>query len=367
MKRYKVLMHHMSYNKALSYLQDINNGNASAGSYLSKSLQNMDISQLQVEEFIELIVRTKQPQIFAETDISGDGSDWNQTELSILGDISITVPVTVFDNGLHRNPVIHKPPFSATLIFIPGALLRNDQGSMPADWSEVVVNDQIQFEAFYSLYERRLLPAFIHTNAVAESNNKKALITIPGIGCGQFAGPFTGQLGEYLKNVLIRLLKDHGEHFSNIAAVYFDPYQECDNERLEINGISLFVRPLTKGNENKPQLCKPQKYEEDNDDFSDCELFSFVAWDHVSWPGNDFYIGSRSTDDGVKAAATDSMFMMTGVEGNYNEQTHTSDPPKEYENWRDVILKKRIQIHVRDNLLVFPIYPVDTGHMFHRC
>jgi len=40
-------------------------------------------------------------------------------------------------------------------------------------------------------------------------------------------------------------------------------------------------------------------------------------WDHVSWPGNDFYGGSRSTDDGVKAAATDSMAALTGVEGRY--------------------------------------------------
>ena len=58
------------------------------------------------------------------------------------------------------------------------------------------------------------------------------------------------------------------------------------------------------------------------------------------------------TDDGVKAAATDSMFLMTGIEGYYNEQTHTYDPPKEYENWRDVILKKSIQILVKDNLFV---------------
>ena len=37
------------------------------------------------------------------------------------------------------------------------------------------------------------------------------------------------------------------------------------------------------------------------------DLFSVVAWDHVSWPGNDFYAGQRKTDDGVKAAATTAM------------------------------------------------------------
>ena len=67
-----------------------------------------------------------------------------------------------------------------------------------------------------------------------------------------------------------------------------------------------------------------------------------VAWDHVSWPGNDYWIGAasslaicdaftrgmhmmltmigpvrpgkRCTDDGVKAAATDTMRALTGVE-----------------------------------------------------
>src|SRR5262249_44771579 len=42
-----------------------------------------------------------------------------------------------------------------------------------------------------------------------------------------------------------------------------------------------------------------------------------VAWDHVSWPGNDFLGGSRATDDGVKAAASNSMSALAGVEGKY--------------------------------------------------
>ena len=354
MKRYKILMHDMSYKKANSYLKDLATGKVVAGVYLNQNLKKQDISQLSDEEFIELIVRTKQPQIFAESAVCGDGLDWNQDELSILGDISIAVPVTVYDNGMHSYPQIYRVPLNATLIYTPGALLRNDRGNTPVDWEEVIVNEQINYEAYYSLYERRLLPPFIYLNAVAESNKKKALITIPGLGCGQFAGKFRGQLGSWFKKVLIEFLKTHGQYFSNIRVVYYDPYRECNNERHEIDDISLFVRPLTKGNENKSQLCEPQKYEEDNDYFGDCELFSFVAWDHVSWPGNDFYIGSRSTDDGVKAAATNSMTVMTGVEGSYKISQNTYNPPKEYRNWENVVLKNRIQIQVKNNLFVLP-------------
>lgn len=52
------------------------------------------------------------------------------------------------------------------------------------------------------------------------------------------------------------------------------------------------------GDAGKPQLCPPQRYAEHGDDFSHCQRFSVVAWDHVSWPGNDFYGGARATDDG---------------------------------------------------------------------
>jgi len=356
MEPYKILMHGETFQKAKSYLKDLETGKMTPGSYLKHQLRKTDITQLDITKFIELLVRTKHPQIFAESAVSGDGTDWNQTELSILGDIGIPVPVKVFDNGMHYHPKVHDIPFKATLLYIPGVLLRNGKGKIPADWNEVTKNDQIDDKAYNQLYERRLLPSFLYANDMATSKNRQALITIPGIGCGQFAGKFKGQLGEKLKKAIIMLLEKHGQHLSNIKAVYYDPHGSCKNERFEINHISFLVRPLSQGNELKSQLCLPKNYQEQGDDFSNCDLFSFVAWDHVSWPGNDFYIGSRATDDGVKAAATDSMAVMTGVEGIYNARTNKYDPPVEYENWNQVVSKNQLQISVRDNLCVLPEY-----------
>jgi len=308
---YKILMHKTAFQNAEKYLNYIQKSKVQPGKFLENLLTETNSSQLTPIEFIEHLVNTKKPQIFAESEVVGDGTDWNQIELSLLGDIGIAVPVSVFDNGLHYSPLVYPEPIKATLLFIPGALLRNGNRQVPADWDEVTDNNQIKTESYYELYEKRLLPGFIHADSVAQSNNKKSFITIPGMGCGQFAGKFRGQMGTHLKNALIYFLKKNGSRFSNIKAVYFDPYRECYNERFEINGILIFVRPLTKGNEHKAQLSEPQQFEESNDCFKDCELFSFVAWDHVSWPGNDFYLGYRSTDDGVKAAATNSMMMMT--------------------------------------------------------
>jgi hypothetical protein len=352
MQNYKVIIPKQTQERARNYWNRIKGDLNDAGKYVYNSLKNKNLENYSVEDFLEILFQTKEPQIFAESSIHGNGKDWNLTELGILGDISVAVPVTIFDNGQHRKPLVYATPFEGVLLYTPGALLRNDVGNEPADWSAVTVANSLDYGKYYALYERRLLPLLIHANTEALEAAKKAFITIPGLGCGMFAGRFQGELGLLLKRVLVDLLEKHGDQFSNIQAVYYDPYQECANERLEIQGISLMVRPLTKGNQGKSQLAQLTIFEEASDDFSDCLLFSVVAWDHVSWPGNDFYIDSRATDDGVKAAATSSMYAMTGVEGTYNKKTYSYEPPAPYRNWDEVIVKKQLNLHLKENLLV---------------
>jgi len=342
MKKYKILINKQTYKKAENYLNSLKNNMALAGRYLFLALKTKNISSLSLQDFVEILINTKRTQIFAESEVCGDGSDWNQVELSILGDISIFLPVLVYDNALHYSPKVYTTPFKANLIYTPGALLRNESGNIPVDWTEVVIKGKIDFNSYYLLYERRFLPVFEHINTM--SKDKKAFITIPGMGCGQFAGKFQGSLGDLFKKVLIKFLNKYKAEFSNIKAVYYDPYSECNNESLEIANISFLVRPLTKNNENKAQLCKPIEYEEKGYDFSNYELFSIVAWDHVSWPGNDFYINSRVTDDGVKAAATNSMHIITGIKGSYNSETNKYLAPKEYKNWGDLVIKHQLSL-----------------------
>lgn len=352
MMRYKVLLYEGTYRKVKAYFNDWLHANRKMGLYLQKKLNALESSQLSCDEFLEHLVNTKLPRIFVESEVYGDGKDWSQTELAILGDVGIAVPVTVYDNGLHDDPVVHANPFRATLLYIPGALLQNDTGNTPADWNEVVIGNELNVEAYYALYERRLLPSFIYADNAARSRKKQAFVTIPGLGCGLFAGRFHGMLGMELRNVLIKFLTRYSDRFEHIRAVYYDPYRECQNERFEIGQLSFFVRPLTHGNYDKPQLCEPSTYEDNDDDFAHCELFSFVAWDHVSWPGNDFYVGSRVTDDGVKAAATDSMAALTDVKGSYNERDNRYDPPAPYVNWLHAAQENGCKIRVVNNLAI---------------
>ena len=352
---YRILIHPTAYQKAETYrLELTTKGLSIAGLYLQQELKDLEIENLNTESFIDHLFATKPTLIFAESAVYGNGKDWNQNELSILGDIGVATLVEVYDDGKHYQPTIHKQSFSATLLFIPGALLRNGRGNTPVDWDEVTLNDEINPTAYQALYERRILPLLIYANQQAKLADKTAFITLPGLGCGQFAGPFEKQLGVHLKDTLIAILDKHARELPYIKAVYFDPYNECESERLEFGSVSLLIRPLTKGNQDKSQLCPPTTYAEEGDDYSNCLLFSVVAWDHVSWPGNDFYAGSRSTDDGVKAAASNSMMAMTGIEGKYNPVTHTYDPPTNYRTWTEVVTQNNLKIKVTQNLSVLP-------------
>lgn len=323
------------------------------GKYLERVLAENTNRNLSDQAWLACLLNTKRPRIFAESEVKGDGSDWTLEELQLLGDTSIAVPVTVYDNGLHAGPLVYEEPFQATLIYAVGALLQNARRQTPADWDEVTHDEKINPEGHYTLFERRLLPVLKYVNQEAGRKGRGAFLTLTAMGCGNFAGPFHGQLGEVLKKTLIRILETHGADLSNLKAVYYDPYRECQNERHQIGGISFLVRPLTQGNEDKPQLCQPGHYQEEGDDFSDCDLYSIVSWDHVSWPGNDFYDGWRVTDDGVKAAATDSMWKMTGVEGEYDPVLHKYQPPAPCATWEEVVLKNGLQLQVSDNVLIF--------------
>lgn len=336
--RHAILVPDDTRTRAAGYLAALRGGSAAAGQRLQDGLNGRSLQVLTEAAFLDALINTKVPQIFAESAVAGDGSDWNLTELGILGDISIAVPVTIFDDGNHHAPVPHAVPFPGTLVFTPGALLRNGMGKTPADWAEVTRPDgSLCTDGYYRLYERRLLPVFRHIDASAAAQGKSALLTLPGLGCGQFAGPFQGQLGTALLGVLKKFLTVHGASFGNLKAVYYDPFNEGAKARAKIHGISLMVRPLRHGNPPQSQLCPPPAYAETGDDFSDLCLFSLVAWDHVSWPGNDFFGGSRATDDGVKAAATNSMAGLTGVDGRYDPGRGAYLPPPPFRTWEQVV------------------------------
>ena len=316
-------------------------GDTAPGARLARALGAAH-SPEDTAEFIRRLLSTKKPRVFAESEIAGDGTDWTMNELRLLGDLSVAVDTTVFDDGRHHSPGVHAAPFPGTLIFTPGALLRSNGSSQPCDLAEATdTAGELDEHALVALYRRRLAPVFDFIHRRANAVGRRALVTLPGLGCGQFAGKFAGRLGALLGRALHHILAENAAKWSGLAAVYYDPYSEGKNERHRLGDIAYLIRPLCRGNEVKPQLCPPTRYAEAGDDFSGLLFHSIVAWDHVSWPGNDFWAGARATDDGVKAAATDVMKSLAGIAGAYDSHVHAYLPPKPWRTWEEVARERK--------------------------
>lgn len=48
------------------------------------------------------------------------------------------------------------------------------------------------------------------------------------------------------------------------------------------------------------------------------------------------------------------MRVMTGIEGSYNSYLYKYCQPAQYETWKDVVFKNKIQLEVVDNLMILP-------------
>ena len=149
---------------------DYIHSNPVVGNHLSTILSEhgvdpSSIRSIGLQKIIEYLLMTKKPQIYAEMSVRGDGSDWNAKELAILGNISIAVPVTVFDNGVHHGPRIHEKKMDAVLVYTCGALLSHE--TIP-DWTSVVTENlnwktnkktsrfKVNMNAYYDLYHDEL-------------------------------------------------------------------------------------------------------------------------------------------------------------------------------------------------------------------
>lgn len=331
-----------------------------AGRYLKQALADVSdqaLQQLALDEFIERFINTKHPQIFAEMSISGDGSDWTVQELRLLGAIACAVPCTLFDDGLHHKSNPHQIPLEGHLLFVPGPLLRHCSGQnhRACDYDLVTTNAQLDQAKYTQLMTKRLLPSLLWAQQRCKELGKQALITIPGLGCGVFAGKFRGQLELCLETALASILKQYGAQLDHIKALYFDPYRSLQYQTQsfmhsqtssgQTSTSHLITRPLIPN--GHPQLCYPETYNQEGLDFSDCVLFSVVAWDHVSWPGNDYYIGSRATDDGVKGAASDVIYRLTGFEGSYDQNEEMYLPPSPYPHWQALVFDHDCRLQYR--------------------
>lgn len=360
LERYKILISEKTMENIIKYKMDLIYGRKHPGKFLAQSLLylNKPVQNLNLDEFIDVILSTKKSTLFADA-VKGGGKDWNDTEISILGDINVAIPVKIYDNGVWdpNNPdfIIHTKPLTGELLYTCGLLLKSGRefaGIIP-DLLEVTQGKTtINQNAYNAAVERRLLPLFLYANANAGMEGKPALITIPGLGAGVFAGAYVGTIGERLNIAIKSILEKYYMSLQNIGLIYYDPFDECRNEQIYYGNLEYRVRPQMKGNNGKTQLSNPFIYEELGDDFSDYKLYKIVAWNHFALPGNGYFRGRRWTDDAVAAAATDSMKGLLGVSGRYDKRSGMYLPPRGYANWSEVVKELEFHLTTIDKLLV---------------
>lgn len=306
--------------KAETYLKSLAADTTKPGARLAHvfSTADIDVKTIDAKQLIALIMNTRKPIIFAESEPTLDGSDWNLQENAILGDVVFsTMGTHAFNNGAHRQQQDHEEPLDTHFLFIASALLRNDKGHKTSDMNDVLVNGTLDEDSFYELYERRLLPGLLIQNEQAKKEGTPLVINIPGLGCGQFAGNYGAQIKPALPRVLKRLFTTHGAKLDMIHTVNYDPYEksvkdEFTTAKVANTQIRLMTRPLQGLPEGASGSVASQlEFPKDGTDYTNFRLIKIVAWDHFSFPGNDLWANQvakgngRATDDGVSFASSD--------------------------------------------------------------
>jgi|GEM_PF-402097 len=382
---YDVLLSKSVLKNLMDYKEALINGSESPGPnlkiQLEKRLKGQDLSTITTEKFIEAMLSTKDIKAFAETEDLSASGNWNKKEVEILGGINIAInDLTIYGNGARNGEAIsstadvrktHDKSFKGNILITQGALLENIslRGEKTPDYNRVVKRDEkgeiikdengkatIDQEKYNALVEERMLPLLSHANETAKQKgkNKRALITMPGIGCGQFAGEFQEEMPGHLDKAMKAMLEKHESKFSNIACVYYDPFKG-ENTSQDIEGIKYRVRPFTKPMPNhsqKSQLEHPSTYEEEKGEFDNCMLFKIVAGDHIGRAGNDFNTeNSIRTDEGSSLSQTDFQRRMTGDEGHYakDEQKFL---PNNHNDWAESHRKKDPFYNVDGNVKI---------------
>ena len=290
--------------------------------------------KLPPEAFIQLLMNTRKPTVFAEGETIGPMQNWNQFEYQIMGNICSSIEdVKVYDNGRWGRPKgvgdgrYKDKPHSINLLCVPGAILRK---GFP-DYDTLVSNNTIDEKNYKNFYKAKLSAVFQQANDSAKRDNQQAFITVPGIGDGAFAGQFSGKTVQHLHNAIAELIQENPQ-WENIGCVWIDGFRSKVCKDTTIGTTLLRVRNTGTEAHNDThtlfsnkkygdlgQMSKAEEYAEtlqEQQQFQQCKRFKIFAWDHFSYEGNDWVNGSRRTDE-ANMASCNALSIISGGQGEY--------------------------------------------------
>ncbi|MES2212878.1 MAG: hypothetical protein V4490_07050, partial [Pseudomonadota bacterium] len=370
----------------------------SSGLSLDENLKGQDIARMPVDAFIQAMVNSKIPKLFAERSwhIELDGKRcWTDEEFALLADIGCHIPVTIFDDGAWGEPGATNvnPAFTGHLLYASGSLLKNKNDDKcigkpkgdgrygAPDRIEVVDENGgdpfIKQDAYNAMIERRLLPMLLQANAIAAAEGAEAIFNLPGMGCGVFGGEFEdGRAAKSLNIAIDVMLQKHYAKLQNVRLVVLDAYDRVPEVeptagftptdkpreyRKNIGHLSYVCcgtrDPATKKS-TRPQLSHPSKFVEQFglDPTKKYIAVKGVGGDPLSYPNNDYFKeNTRTTDDGTVGASTDSMYALMGAQGEYRVVGTLGKyfPPAGFADWNAVHAAHKVKLSAtKDNILI---------------
>lgn len=111
---YDVILSQTTLVMIIAYKNALLSNTTKPGAHLNRILndERVNLEQTSNEAFIQLLLWTKQPMIFAESEVVGDGTDWNTEELRILGDLSIAMKVSQIRSSYEWDLIVHARTFA---------------------------------------------------------------------------------------------------------------------------------------------------------------------------------------------------------------------------------------------------------------
>src|SRR5207247_836308 len=80
-------------------------------------------------------------------------------------------------------------------------------------------------------------------------------------------------------------------------------------------------------------------------DLKGLKVYPVIAADHLSFPGNDGYVGSSSTHEGGCCTRTNVYSVLTGEQGVFTPQTTIFAPSNPQKKWLDVCHDKTVTLN----------------------
>ena len=229
---------------------------------------------------------------------------------------------------------------------------------------------------YYENIKIKLLPIFKKINKYASFENKPAFVSMPGIGLGMFIGSML--LKKLVVNALIysiyKLLNEN--NFKEIKLFRLDlssrdiehPFSEIiqgiNFKDFHYTGIGNREDKFKKLNydtkiiiesfkkTNISNIIEPEKY---SNEVKDCSLYRIVAGDAISYPGNDMYVNSKDTDEGLIGGSSNLMGKVVNTNVCYGEYkssaryendrriaTFPCDNPNWYLDWEYACLNRKL-------------------------